>query len=257
MLLADDSRVVSNVTIPEGLSYKATFALLSQKTGIAVADFDVAAKDPVALGVPDYWFNRTDGKQAIKSLEGFLYPATYQFDPHANAAQVLKTMVSQFLKIAEKVNLVQTAQAKSVSPFEALITASLIQAEAGVPEDMPKIARVVYNRLDHKPDVINLQFDSTTNYWLSLQGQPRKPSQHLTVDELNNPNNPYNTATKAGLPPGPIGNPGEDALKAAINPEPGTWLFFVVIDKQGHSAFATTDAEHEKNKALARKNGVL
>jgi UPF0755 protein len=257
MLLDDANRVVSKVTIPEGLSYKATFDLLAQKTGIPRADFDAAAKDPVALGVPDFWFNRGDGKPAIKSIEGFLYPATYQFEPKSTAEQVLKTMVAQFLKVAQKLNLVQVAQAKSVSPFEALITASLVQAEAGVPEDMAKIARVAYNRINHQPDPINLQFDSTTNYWLSLQGQPRKPSQHLTVDELNNPNNPYNTATKPGLPPGPIGNPGEDALNAAVNPTPGGWLFFVVIDKQGHSAFATTDAEHEKNKALARKNGVL
>ena len=257
LMLSTDSRVTSKVTIPEGLSYKATLTALSQKTGIPIADFEAAAKDPIALGVPDFWFNRTDGKPAIKGIEGFLFPATYEFEPHSTAVQILKTMVGQFLKVVEKLNLVQVAQSKSISPFEALITASLVQAEAGVSEDMPKISRVVYNRLNHKPDPMKLEFDSTTNYWLSLSGQPRKPSQHLTVDELNDPKNPYNTANNLGLPPGPIGNPGEDALKAAISPEPGTWLFFVLVDKQGHSAFATTDAEHEKNKALARKNGVL
>jgi UPF0755 protein len=257
LMLVPESRVISKVTIPEGLSYKATFALLSQKTGVPLADFEAAAKDPIALGVPDFWFNRTDGKQAIKGLEGFLFPSTYEFEPKSTAERILKTMVAQFLKVAEKLNLVQVAQSKAISPFEALITASLTQAEAGVTEDMPKVARVVYNRLNHKPDPMKLEFDSTTNYWLSLNGQARKPSQHLTVEELNDPKNPYNTANNLGLPPGPIGNPGEDALKAAINPEPGTWLFFVLVDKQGHSAFATTDAEHEKNKALARKNGVL
>lgn len=256
MLLNDASRLVEKVTVPEGTTVKGTIAILSKATGIPPAEFEAAAKDPVALGVPDFWFTRSDGKQPIKSVEGFLFPATYSFDPGATAAQVLSVMIKKFLSVAESINLVQVAQSKSITPFEALITASLVEAEAGIPEDMGKVARVVYNRLDHSP-AMPLQFDSTTNYWLSLQGQDRKPSQHLTQQELSNPSNPYNTATKLGLPPGPIGNPGQAALAAAVNPVAGTWLFFVVIDKTGKSAFATTDAEHERNKEIARKNGVL
>src|SRR5205814_9963037 len=102
---------------------------------------------------------------------------------------------------------------------------------------MPKISRVVYNRLNHKPDPMKLEFDSTTNYWLSLNGQARKPSQHLTVDELNDPKNPYNTANNLGLPPGAIGNPGEDALKAAISPRPGPLQRYGRVHQHGHPAF--------------------
>jgi UPF0755 protein len=250
-MIDGSARVVSKVTLPEGLTYKETLAKLSQGTSIPVADLEAAAKDPIALGVPDFWFNRVDKKQSIKSIEGFLYPDTYEFSPGTTAVQVLKTLVNQFLKVAEGLQITTLAQQKGVTPFEVLITASLVQGEAGVPEDLGKIARVVYNRLD-KP--MELQFDSCTNYWRELNGQPRKHG--LTDAELKDPNNPYRTYGVAGLPPGPIGNPGKEALAAAINPPPGNWLYFVRIDKEGHSAFTNDYNQHLRNIALARKNGL-
>jgi UPF0755 protein len=256
LLLDRSSRLVNGVTIPEGTTAKEAFAILAKATGLAQTDFETAAKDPVALGVPASWLTRTDGKQPILGAEGFLFPATYELQPGATAVQILHEAVTKFLAVAQNAGIEQGAQALGISPFEALIVASLVQAEAGINSDMPMIARVVYNRQAKKPPMA-LQFDATTNYWLTLQGQQRKPSQHLTQSELSNPNNPYNTTSTPGLPPGPIGNPGEAALRAAINPTPGTWLFFVVIDKTGKSAFATTEAEHERNIALAKKNGVL
>jgi UPF0755 protein len=113
------------------------------------------------------------------------------------------------------------------------------------------VARVVYNRLDKS---MNLEFDSTTNYWRELNGQPRKFG--LTTPEQQDPTNPYRTYGAAGLPPGPIGNPGKDALLAALNPEPGPWLYFVRIDKAGNSAFTDNYAQHQRNIALAKQNGV-
>ena len=254
LLLDPTSRVVNRVAIPEGMIAWEVYKTFEAKTGIPVADFQTAAKDLAALGIPDAWFTRTDGKTSIKSVEGFLFPATYDVEPGTTAAQILKMMVDKFMEVAAKLQIMETAQKKGISPFEAVITASLAQAEAGVDEDLPKISRVVYNRVNQK---MPLQFDVTTNYWLALQGQARKPSQKLTDAELNDPSNPYNSRLKVGLVPGPIGNPGELALAAALNPTPGTWLYFVLIDKQGHSAFATTDTEHEKNKQLAIKNGAL
>jgi UPF0755 protein len=256
LLLERSSRQVNKVTIPEGTTAKDVLATLAKATGLPVAEFEAAAKDPVALGLPEAWLTRTDGKQPIVGPEGFLFPATYELQPGLSAEQILRKMVAKFLSVAQAAGLEQGAQALGISPFEALIVASLVQAEAGIPGDMAMIARVVYNRQGKKPPMA-LQFDATTNYWLTLQGQQRKPSQHLTQSELNNPQNPYNTSVKTGLPPGPIGNPGELALKAAIGPAPGTWLFFVVIDKTGKSAFATTSAEHDHNIALAKRNGVL
>jgi UPF0755 protein len=255
-LLDRANRVINKLVIPEGTPAKAILDMIAKATAIPLADLQNAAKDPIALGVPESWFARGDGKPAIKSIEGFLFPATYELNPGLTAEKILQKMVAKFLSVAQSLNLEQAAQSIGRTPFEALVVASLAQAEAGVAEDMPPIAKVVYNRLAHKPP-INLQFDATTNYWLSQQGQQRKPSQKLTPTELNNPQNPYNTATKPGLPPGPIGNPGERALQAAVNPPNVTYLFFVLIDKSGKSAFATTDAEHERNKEIARKNGVL
>jgi UPF0755 protein len=252
--LGNDSKLVTKVTIREGLTSLATFQALSEATKIPVEQFQAAAQDPVALGVPDFWFNRADGKQAAKSVEGFLFPDTYHFDPGVTPKQILTKMIGNFLKVAETSKIVETAQSKQISPFEALITASMVQAEAGNTTDMPKVSRVVYNRLNHKPTAMPLEFDSATNYWRELHGQERK--HNLTTPELNDPSNPYRTYGVTGLPPGPIGNPGKDSLVAALNPTPGPWLYFVRIDKAGNSAFADNLAEHERNITTSQKNGA-
>jgi UPF0755 protein len=251
LLLDRANRVVSKVTLPEGLTYKATLQKLAEGTRLPLADFEAAAKDPIALGIPDFWFNRFDGRQSAKSVEGFLWPDTYEFNPGITAEQVLKQIIGQFLKVAESINMVKTAEAKNISPFTALITASLVQAESGVPADDAKVARVVYNRLDKK---MPLEFDSTTNYWRELNGQERK--FNLNDQELLDPSNPYRTYGQTGLPPGPIGNPGRAALESSINPTPGNWLFFVRIDKAGNSAFTDNYAQHQKNIEEAKRNGA-
>ncbi|HEY8534432.1 MAG TPA: endolytic transglycosylase MltG [Micromonospora sp.] len=254
-LLDRSNRISNKVTIPEGRTVKQTFELLAKATKIPVEEFEKAAKDPVALGVPSWWFKREDGKPVAKTVEGFLFPATYEFDPNLTAAEILSEMVAQFNVVVERIDFVATVEKKlKISPFEALIVASLAQAEAGVPEDLGPIARVAYNRAYKKN--MPLQFDVTANYWLELQGKKAKHSGQLTRAELEDPKNPYNTVTKTGLPVGPINSPGEAALKAAANPPDEPWLFFVAIDKSGKSAFATTDAEHERNIAQACKNGI-
>jgi UPF0755 protein len=261
LLDPEKNRIVSRVTIAEGKTAKEAFALLSENTGIPVAEFEEAAKDPKALGIPDFWFNRdkADGRTAIKSVEGFLFPDTYGFPPNADATTILKQMVARFLEVADEIKLVETAEAKGIMPFEALTVASLVEREAGVHEDMPKVSRVVYNRLQpswQNVDCGCLAFDSTTNYWRQLRGLPVKPSSEMTLEELRDPKNLYNTSVKPGLPPGPIANPGKVALEAAINPAQGPWLYFVLIDKEGRSAFAVTFAEHQANIAKAKANGV-
>jgi len=254
-LLDPKARITSGVTITEGKTALQTFALLSKATKIPVKDFAAAAKDPVALGVPDFWFKRRDGRPVAKSIEGFLFPDTYEFDPKLNAQQILRAMVQRFLKVAEDIDFVNTVQTTlNISPFEGLIVASLAQAEAGIPADLPKIARVAYNRAYKKN--MPLQFDVTTNYWLELNGKAAKHSGKLTQSELNDPKNPYNSESKVGLPVGPIDSPGKAALEGAAKPTAGNWLFFVAIDKSGRSAFAVTDAEHQKNKLQACRNGI-
>jgi UPF0755 protein len=255
LLLGNDSKLVTKVTIREGLTTQATFKALSEVTHIPVDQFQAAAQDPIALGVPEFWFNRGDGKPAAKSVEGFLFPDTYQFDPGVTPKQILTKMVGNFLKVTQDDNFVDTAQSKQISPFEALMTASLVQAEAGNTADMPKVSRVVYNRLNHKPAAMPLEFDSATNYWRELHGQERK--HNLNDAELADPTNPYRTYGVAGLPPGPIGNPGKDALLAALNPTVGPWLYFVRIDKAGNSAFTDNFEEHKRNIQTSQKNGAF
>jgi UPF0755 protein len=254
-LLDPKNRVTSGVTIPEGSTTMQIYALLSKTTKIPVKEFQAAAKDPTALGVPSWWFNRRDHKASQKSIEGFLFPDTYELDPKMNASQILQTMVERFMSQVNDLGFVDKVQnTLSVSPFEGLIVASLTQAESGTNADSPKIARVAYNRAykNHIP----LQFDTTANYWIELNGGKAKFSGKLTGSELDDPKNPYNTVSKLGLPPGPINNPGKAALQGAMSPAAGPWLFFVVTDKQGNSAFATTNVQHCNNIKKAISNGI-
>ena len=253
------NRVSSGVTITEGQISTEVFAALAKATNLPVTDFQNAAKDPVALGVSPDWFTRQDGKPVQKSIEGFLYPATYEFDPGVDATAILKKIIANFNAEMTKLDFLNQVQATlHISPFEALIAASIAQVEGSFPEDMAGIARVLYNRAyGGKFPCSCLQLDSTVNYWLRITGQQPKSSKDLTVSDLHNPNDPYNTHDKPGLPIGPISNPGEDALKAAMSPPKNGYVYFVAIDKEGHTAFATTEQEHAANIALAKKNGVL
>ena len=253
------NRVSSGVTITEGEISTEVFAALAKATNLPVTDFQNAAKDPVALGVSPDWFTRQDGKPVQKSIEGFLYPATYEFDPGVDATAILKKIIVNFNAEMTKLDFLNQVQATlHISPFEALIAASIAQVEGRFPNDMQGIARVLYNRAyGGKFPCACLQLDSTVNYWLRVSGQTPKSSKDLTVSDLHNPNDPYNTHDKPGLPIGPISNPGEDALKAAMSPPKSGYLYFVAIDKEGHTAFATTEQEHAANIALAKKNGVL
>jgi UPF0755 protein len=259
VLLDPKNRVVNGLTIPEGRTAKDIYKILSEKTKIPVSDFEAAAKDPIALGVPDFWYNRKDGQKVTKSIEGFLFPETYEIDPKSTAKDILQQMVKQFIDVTAKIQFVDTVETeRGISPYEALIVASLAQAEAGNAVDLGKVARVAYNRVYSGDFHCNcLQFDVGINYYWQLTGKPTKASKDMSEQDLNDPNNPYRTHNKPGLTPTPINNPGRAALEGAMKPPAGKWVFFVAVDKQGRSAFAETDAEHERNKATARKNGVL
>jgi UPF0755 protein len=255
LLLDLGNRLVERITIPEGLSSFRTFGVLAEELDIPVEDFEEAATDPIALGVPEFWFNRTDEREAADSIEGFLFPSTYEFPPDPTAEQVLEIMVGQFLTVVEDLGFVSTVEnERNIAPYEALIVASLAQAEAGVAEDLPRITRVAYNRVYQAQ--MPLQFDVTTNYWLEVQGEDPRHSGELTPEQLDDPDNPYNTNSQLGWPLGPINSPGQAALQAAMEPADGDWLFFVAIDLDGNSAFATTNEEHNANIQQACANGV-
>lgn len=259
MLLDPKSRVVNGVTIPEGTITLAIYDILSKQTKIPVAEFKAAAKDPVKLGVPAFWFNRQDGKKGPKSIEGFLYPSTYEIPPKATAAQILSMMVDEFLRVTQQIDFVNRVQKeRQISPYEALITASIAQAESVDPKDFPKVSRVIYNRVyAGKIPCKCLGIDSGINYWFRLQGKDPKDSDDLLQSEIDDLKNPYNTHKVAGLPITPISNPGEGSLKGALDPPPGDWIFFMTIDQKGTMGYASDDAGYRKLIRTMCDNGVL
>ena len=180
------------------------------------------------------------------NLEGFLFPSTYQFLLDDDEETVISRLVDAFDAAADAEGLT-TAQAKiGRSPYDALIVASLVEREAKIDEDRGKVARVIYNRLAADQA---LQIDATLIYGMGGN------VDRVLFDDLEK-DGPYNTYTRKGLPPTPIASPGRESIRAALNPTPGDWLYYVVVDSQGHHAFATTFKEHKQNIKLAEQNGV-
>ncbi|MEV4377969.1 endolytic transglycosylase MltG [Streptosporangium sp. NPDC049644] len=224
MLVAPESRMVRRVTVPEGLRLPELLDRLAEGTGIRRADLTRAADDARALGLPRY----------ARNAEGFLFPATYEIEPDTTAQDVLVAMVERYKQAAEQLDLKERAARKRLTPLEAVTMASIVQAEGGRDPDYPKIARVIYNRIRAGTP---LQLDTTVLY-----AQRRRT---LEVSEKDTEvRSPYNTYRRPGLPPGPIANPGEKALIAALRPDQGDWFWFVTTDPE-HRITKFTDKESE------------
>jgi len=239
LFLDPTARIQGRFTIPEGASVAKTLEIIARSVDdVPLADLQAAVKDPGAIGLPAYAKGRA---------EGFLFPATYDVEPGKTAVDVLATMVARFEVAAAETGLVERAQTLGVSPLEALTIASLVEAETPKDDQRAKVSRVVYNRLKKGQ---KLEFDSTVKYVFAERGEvkTRILFKDLEVES------PYNTYRRTGLPPGPINSPGEASLAAAVDPEPGPWLYFVVIDKGGNSAFSESYQEFLANVRTYRCN---
>jgi UPF0755 protein len=231
LLLDPKSRSANQIVIPEGLRAVKIYEMLAQKTGIPLAQFQEAARDTSALGLPSY----ANGK-----IEGYLGPGRFDLKPNSTAKDLLTMMVAQFNKVATSEDLVAKAGQAHLTPAELVTVASLVQAESGNVGDMPKVARVVYNRLRQG---MKLQFDSTTLYGLGKFGISAS-------NEDIKSNSPYNTYKFKGLPPGPIDSPSQSAIDAAVNPAAGAWLYFVTTDPSaGKTEFAVTYPDFQRLEA--------
>lgn len=222
--------VKATVTIPEGLRVVDIVAILAARTKYSAADFEAALKETSALGLPAY---------AHGNPEGYLFPSTYGFGPTEKPVDMLTDMVDRWKQAASDDGLVAGAAKVGRSPGEVMTIASLIQAE-GRGSDMPKISRVIYNRLDGPGSRQGtnglLQIDATVNYALH-----RKGVVAVTTDETKNTDSPYNTYKYPGLPPGPINSPGDEAIKAALNPAAGPWYYYLTVNlRTGETKFGTT-----------------
>jgi UPF0755 protein len=172
-------------------------------------------------------------------LEGFLFPATYDFTAKTTSAQLVQTQLRAFESNWNQIDL-SYARSKNLTPYDVLTIASMIEKEAVAPEDRPKVARVIYNRLHLK---MTLGMDSTIRYALHVPA-----TKSLTQSELNS-DTPYNTRKFAGLPPTPISNPGLASMQAAAHPAPGNWLYFVAEPDKVHSFFTASETAFERYKA--------
>ncbi|MDQ6851704.1 MAG: endolytic transglycosylase MltG [Actinomycetota bacterium] len=201
-----------------------------------------AIENTSALGLPiDY---RT-GTRSPVSPEGFLYPATYTIDPAAAPRDILQTMVTRFTAQDRGTGFTDAAKQLGSTPYQALIIASIAQAEAKYAADLPKVARVILNRIKaRKP----LQIDATSAYAPKLKGLD--PSKVIYADVKG----PYNTYNHTGLPPTPIDNPGSQAMDAAVHPATGNWLYYVNRDQAGHLFFTSREKQFVVAAARCKKN---
>jgi UPF0755 protein len=179
-------------------------------------------------------YTRNDFSMVIKYKEGYLFPETYNFPPFANIEDIFKKIDQEFIDRIKKYNLTTFSELNKV-----LTIASILEKEVQKPEDMKIVSGIIYNRLEKG---MPLQMDSTLGYFTG------KASLELTTKDLQI-DSPYNTYKVKGLPSGPIGNPGDVAIDAAINPDKNDYIFFL-SDKDGVNHYAKTYAEHLKNRKL-------
>ncbi|MFD6175305.1 endolytic transglycosylase MltG [Streptomyces coeruleorubidus] len=238
LMLSPESR--DNLIIAEGKRNADIYRLIDKrlevKDGTTAA---VAKKDWKKLGLPDWALGHENVKDP---LEGFLYPSSYGIAKGEKPEDVLKDMVTRATQTYEKLGVEKKARSLGLEdPWQLITVASLAQAEGTSHDDFRKMAEVVYNRMKPGNPQTNgmLEFDSTYNY---IKNQSKID---LSLSELRNYDNPYNTYFHKGLPPGPIDNPGEEALKGALNPTKDGWYYFISLDGKT-SEFTKTNAEHQK-----------
>ncbi|MFH8491492.1 endolytic transglycosylase MltG [Streptomyces longisporoflavus] len=250
LMLSPKSR--NNLIIPEGRRNAWVYGQIDTRLELEKGTTEkVAKKEWKSLGLPA-WANTS--KDIKDPLEGFLYPSSYAVAKGQKPEAVLKKMVAHASQKYEEMGLKsKAAELQLENPLQVLTVASLVQAEGMTHDDFKKMASVVYNRLKTSNTVTNqkLEFDSTYNY---LKGQSEI---NIPISKIRTDPDPYNTYFHKGLPPGPIGNPGDEALAATLAPDGGGWMFFISVDGK-KTQFTKTLSEHEKLVAKfndRQKNG--
>lgn len=220
-ILSDtNSGALKRTTIKEGLRASVVFGVLAESTGIPKSEFEALFNKPADFGL----------SASLPNLEGYLFPATYNFPPGASAKDVLQLMVD---RMTQELKLFKVPQDKV---HEVLTLASIVQKEARLKDDFYKASRTFLNRIE---DGMHLQSDATVSY--GVGGNTVSTSR---ADRAN-PNG-YNTYLYPGLPIGPISAPGSVAIDAALNPAVGKWFYFCTINLEtGETVFSETFAQHE------------
>ncbi len=229
-LLDPSSRVSFTLNIPEGLTKDQIATKLSEKMAFPVEEVKAAIADPAAIGLP---------AEAGGNAEGWLFPATYDIEPGATPGSILSQMTAQTVSVLTQKGIPQDQWSTVLNK------ASLVEREARLAEDRPKVARAIENRLDKE---MPLDIDSSVAYGLG------KPGTGLTTADTQDASNPYNTYKFLGLPPTPIASPGAASIDAVMAPAEGDWLFWVTVNlESGETLFASTLADHTANVQKLRE----
>jgi UPF0755 protein len=236
VLIDPENLVQARLTVPEGYRVKDVVKAIAAKTDITADQVRAALKDTKALGLP---------AAAHGVVEGYLFPATYAVVPGETAQQLLKQMVAKTVTVMQQLDVSAKSKALGLTPEQVMTVASILEYEGSRDQDYPKIARAIYNRLDKG---MALQSDATVAYANNLDG-----TVWTTQAERDNPS-PYNTYVHTGLPPSPIGSPGEKTIEAALNPADGPWLYWLVVNlRTGETRFNETYEGHLKDREVLRK----
>ena len=220
-LMNPDNHILARAVLPEGSTLSTILQRVADASGVPLEDLQAAATDYESLGLP----------ATLPSLEGYLFPATYTFDPGLSALQLLQVMVDRMNESLDAAGVIPEDR------HRVLTLAALIQKEGGSEADFLKVSRVFTNRIEQG---MLLQSDATVSYGAGSSSIFTSDAERADAD------NPYNTYVHAGLPIGPISAPGDAAINAALNPSDGPWLFFVLINgSTGETAFSTTVREHD------------
>ena len=240
-----DEGTGSSIIVYEGHDVRRVLAGLAEQTGYSEAEFETALTSGAVTSsllpaeIPE-------GADELVRWEGLLYPARYEMPEGATPVEMLASMAAE---TERRVSTVDWSRLEDLglSQYEALIVASLIQREAGVEEDRPLIASVIYNRLEQG---MPLQIDATVVY--ALGASPgRVLAEHLKIDS------PWNTYSIKGLPPTPIGTAQFESIQAAANPADSDFVFYVLVAPDGRHGFSVTYEEHQEKIAKAKSDGVL
>ena len=232
---------VISVQIPEGWTMFEIAEQLERQKLCSREDFLRVARDPARI---------VDLAPHARSLEGFLFPSTYQFARQTTPEQIAEAMIQKFRTVWSGLDPDLAIATATTPSLESVVTmASLVERETPLESERPLVAGVFYNRLGRG---LPLQCDPTVQYALALEGRPTQIVHHADLRVES----PYNTYLRPGLPPGPIANPGEAALRAAMDPAKTDFMYFVANDAGGHF-FSKTLEEHNRNVARYRRRLAL
>ena len=228
VLVNPENLIQSLVVVPEGARVREIAETIVEETDITKQAVTAALANPEAIGLP---------AEAQGNPEGYLFPATYSVPPKMTALGLIKQMVTKTVEVEQSLDIAGKARSLGLTPRQAVTVASILEYEVNRSKDYPRAARVIYNRLERD---MPLQMDSTVAYLSQREGDI-----FTTEEERANPS-AYNTYRNTGLPPGPIGSPGEETIKAALNPAEGDWMYFVADVEAGTTRFSTTLRQHNK-----------